>query len=130
MQLTAVRVAHQTGYDRIVFEFAPQAGATAHIPAYTISRQASSQFVKDPSGQPVTMRGSAGLRIVFHGASGATSYAGSRDQTANLPVVQEVEQLGDFEAVLSWGAGLSRASCLRVLELSGPTRLVIDIQTP
>ena len=130
MQFTAVRVAHQTGYDRIVFEFAPQAGATAHIPAYTVSRQASAKFVKDPSGLPVTMRGSAGLRIVFHGASGATSYSGSRDQVVNLPVVEEVEQLGDFEAVLSWGAGMSQASCIRTLELSNPTRLVIDVQTP
>ncbi len=129
MQLTAVRVAHQTGFDRIVFEFAPQAGASAHIPAYTVSRQASAKFIKDPSGLPVTMRGSAGLRIVFHGASGATSYSGSRDQIVNLPVVQEVEQLGDFEAVLSWGAGLSQASCIRTLELSNPTRLVIDVQT-
>jgi hypothetical protein len=130
MQLTAVRVAHQTGFDRIVFEFAPPAGATAHIPAYTVSRQASAKFVKDPSGLPVTMRGSAGLRIVFHGASGATSYNGSRDLLVNLPVVQEVEQLGDFEAVLSWGAGLSQSSCIRTLELSNPTRLVIDVQTP
>ncbi|HEX9096462.1 MAG TPA: hypothetical protein VF990_10215 [Candidatus Dormibacteraeota bacterium] len=130
MQLTAVRVAHQPGFDRIVFEFAPQAGGSAHLPAYTVSRQASAQFVKDPSGMPVSMRGSAGLRIVFHGASGASSYTGSRDLTPGLPVVQEVEQLGDFEAVLSWGAGLSRASCLRTLELANPTRLVIDLQTP
>jgi hypothetical protein len=130
MQLTAVRVAHQPGFDRIVFEFAPQSGGTAHLPAYTVSRQASAQFVKDPSGQAVTMRGSAGLRIVFHGASGATSYTGSRDQMPGLPVIQEVEQLGDFEAVLSWGAGLSQPSCLRTLELSNPTRLVIDVQTP
>lgn len=130
MQLTHVRVAHQAGFDRIVFEFAPPAGATAHLPSYTVSRQASAKFVKDPSGQPVTMRGSAGLRIVFHGASGATSYSESRDQTPNLPVVQEVEQLGDFEAVLSWGAGLSQASCIRTLELTNPTRLVIDVQTP
>jgi len=130
MQLTAVRVAHQPGFDRVVFEFAPQAGATAHLPAYTVSRQASAKFVKDPSGMPVTMRGSAGLRIVFHGASGASSYSGSFDLTPGLPVVQEVEQLGDFEAVLSWGAGLSRAACLRTLELANPTRLVIDVQTP
>jgi len=130
MQLIAVRVAHQTGFDRIVFEFAPQAGATAHIPAYTVSRQASAKFVKDPSGMPVTMRGSSGLRIVFHGASGASSYNGSRDQVVNLPVVQEVEQLGDFEAVLSWGAGLSQASCIRTPELTNPTRLVIDLQSP
>jgi hypothetical protein len=130
MQLSAVRVAHQPGFDRIVFEFVPQAGATAHLPAYTLSRQASAKFVKDPSGMPVTMRGSAGLRVVFHGASGATSYTGSRDLTPNLPVVQEVEQLGDFEAVLSWGAGLTQASCIRTLELSNPIRLVIDVQTP
>jgi len=130
MQLTFVRVAHQPGYDRIVFEFAPQAGGTPYLPTYTVSRQASAQFVKDPSGQPVTVRGSSGLRIVFRGASGASSYTGSRDLTPNLPVVQEVEQLGDFESVLSWGAGLTRASCLRTLELSNPTRLVIDVQTP
>ena len=130
MQLTAVRVAHQPGFDRIVFEFAPQAGASAHLPAYTVSRQASAKFVKDPSGMPVTMGGSAGLRIVFHGASGVSSYNGNRDQVVNLPVVQEVEQLGDFEAVLSWGAGLSQASCIRTLELPNPTRLVIDVQTP
>ena len=79
---------------------------------------------------PVTMRGSAGLRIVFHGASGATSYSGPQDFIPSLPVVQEVEQLGDFEAVLSWGAGLSQASCIRTLELNNPTRLVIDVQTP
>ena len=131
MRLTDVRVAHQAaGYDRIVFQFAPPVGASAHLPAYTVSRQASTKFVKDPSGLEVTMRGSSGLRIVFHGASGADSYTKSRDITPGLPVVQEVEQLGDFEAVLSWGAGLSRPSCIRTLELSNPTRLVIDVQTP
>ena len=131
MRLIDVRVAHQAaGSDRMVFEFAPPAGATPHLPAYTVSRQASTKFIKDPSGMEVTMRGTSGLRIVFHGASGADSYTKSRDITPGLPVVQEVEQLGDFEAVLSWGAGLSRPSCIRTLELSNPTRLVIDVQTP
>jgi hypothetical protein len=131
MRLTDVRVAHQAaGYDRIVFQFAPPAGATAHIPAYTVTRQASTKFIKDPSGMEVTLQGSSGLRIVFHGASGADSYTGSRDLTPNLPVLKELEQIGDFEAVLSWGAGMSRPSCLRTLELANPTRLVIDIQTP
>jgi hypothetical protein len=130
MQLTDVRVAHQTGFDRIVFEFAPPAGAAPRVPAYTLSRQASAHFVKDASGQPVTMRGSDGLRVVFQQATGAGTYNKSRDLIPNLPVVQEVEQLGDFEAVLSWGAGLSRPSCIRTLELSNPTRLVVDVQTP
>jgi hypothetical protein len=131
MRLTDVRVAHQAaGYDRIVFQFAPPAGAAAHVPAYTVTRQASTKFIKDPSGMEVTLQGSSGLRIVFHGASGADSYSGSRDLTPNLPVLKELEQIGDFEAVLSWGAGMSRPSCLRTLELANPTRLVVDIQTP
>jgi len=131
MRLTQVRVAHQAaGYDRIVFEFAAPAGVTPYLPTYTVSRQASAKFVKDPSGQDVTLRGSSGLRIALHGASGADSYTSSRDITPGLPVLQELEQLGDFEAVLSWGAGLGRPSCIRTLELSNPTRLVVDIQTP
>ena len=129
MQMTALRVDHHLGFDRIVFEFSPASGATAHLPAYTVSRQASSTFVKDPSGLEVTLQGSSGLRIVFHGATAVGSAAGSH-VASNLPVLKEVQQLGDFEAVLSWGAGLSGGSCIRTLELSNPTRLAIDIQTP
>ena len=127
MQMTAVRVDPHPGYDRIVFEFTAPSGAAAHLPAYTVSRQASSTFVKDPSGAEVTMQGSAGLRVVFHGA---TSAAGSAAISPSLPVVKQLEELGDFEAVLSWGVGLSRESCIRTLELSNPTRLVIDLQAP
>jgi hypothetical protein len=76
------------------------------------------------------MKGSSGLRLAFHGATGADTYTGPTDMTPNLPVLKELEQLGDFEAVLSWGAGLSQSSCIRTIELSNPTRLVIDIQTP
>jgi hypothetical protein len=131
MQLTAVRIAHQAaGYDRIVFEFAAPPGMTPYLPAYTVTRQASSTFVKDPSGMQVTLQGSNGLRIVFHGASAYGSYSGSQDLKPGLSVLKEAEQIGDFEAVLSWGAGLSQPSCMRAFELSNPTRLVIDIQTP
>ena len=128
MQLTAVRSAHQPGYDRLVFEFAAPNGSAPHIPTYTVTRQASATFVKDPSGIVVTMRGSNGLRIVFHGATAAGTF---RVDVANgLPVVQEVGQLGDFESVLSWGAGLSRDACIRTVELTSPVRLVVDVQTP
>ena len=125
-QLTFIRIAHQAaGYDRVVFEFA---GGT--LPSYTLTHQASTNFVKDASGQPVTLQGSAGLKLVFHGAAGYPTYSGSTDLKPDLPVVKEVEQLGDFEGVLSWGIGLSQQSCMRTLELSGPTRLVVDVQTP
>ena len=125
-QLTAIRIAHQAaGYDRIVFEF-----GGGPVPSYTLTRQASTHFTRDASGQPVTLQGSSGLKLVFHGAAGYPTYTGSTDLKPGLSVVQEVEQIGDFEGVLSWGIGLSQQSCMRTLELSGPTRLVIDIQTP
>lgn len=122
--LSAVRVAHHAGYDRIVFQF------SGTLPAYTLTPQNSARFVRDASGQPVTLLGSAGLKLVFQNASGYPSYAGSGDLTPTLPLVQEVARTGDFERVLSWGIGLNRSACTRALELSNPARLVIDVQTP
>ncbi|MDQ6720591.1 MAG: hypothetical protein M3003_07330, partial [Candidatus Dormibacteraeota bacterium] len=49
--VSAIRVAHHVGYDRLVIEFAPSAAGA--IPAYTLTRQASSTFIRDASGQPV-----------------------------------------------------------------------------
>ena len=127
VQLKTIRTAHQPGYDRIVFEFSP---GTGRVPPYTVTRQSSTHFVKDPSGQPVTLKGSYGLRVVLRNTTAHGTYAGSTDLTPGLPVLQEAMQLGDFEGVNSWGLGLTGSSCVRVLELSNPTRLVIDIQTP
>jgi hypothetical protein len=122
--LSAVRVAHHAGYDRIVFQF------TGTLPAYMLTPQNNARFVRDASGQPVTLLGSAGLKLVLQNASSYPSYAGSGDLTPTLPLVQEVARTGDFERVLSWGIGLNRSACTRVLELSSPARLVIDVQTP
>ncbi len=124
-QLTDIRIAHQAGYDRIVFLF-----AGGPVPTYTLTRQASTHFVKDPSGQSVTLQGSAGLKLVFHGGKAYPTYTKSTDIRSGLPVVQEAAQLGDYESVLSWGFGLSKPACMRATELSGPTRLVIDVQAP
>jgi hypothetical protein len=119
-----VRVAHHDGYDRLVFGF-PTASA---MPQYQLNRQATAQFVRDASGQPVVLNGSAGIRLVLRNAdivSGAPS-----DLKPNLPEIREVTQIGNFERVVSYGVGLATPACFRVLELSGPTRLVIDVQTP
>ena len=129
LQLAAIRTAHQPGYDRIVFEFSSSGGVAA-VPPYEVTRQSSTHFVKDPSGQPVTLKGSYGLRVVLRNTTAHGTYQSSTDLTPGLPVLEEAAQLGDFEGVNSWGLGLTRSSCVRVLELSNPTRLVIDIQTP
>ncbi|HEV2012282.1 MAG TPA: hypothetical protein VGR77_00130 [Candidatus Dormibacteraeota bacterium] len=119
-----VRVAHHDGYDRLVIGF-PTANT---MPQYQLTQQATAHFVRDASGQPVTLNGSAGLRVVLRNTdivNGAPS-----DLKPSLPAIREVTRIGDFERVVSYGVGLATPACFRVLELSGPTRLVIDVQTP
>lgn len=119
-----VRIAHHDGYDRLVIGF-PTANT---MPEYQLTRQATSTFVRDASGQPVTLDGSAGIRAVVRNAD-ITSGAPT-DFKPQLPAIREVAQIGNFERVVSYGVGLATPACFRVLELSGPTRLVIDVQTP
>src|SRR2546426_10466945 len=59
--LATIRVAHHNGYDRLVFEFAPSSA----VPQYQLTRQ-DSTFIRDASGQPVALEGSAGIRPALH----------------------------------------------------------------
>jgi hypothetical protein len=123
--VASIRVAHHDGYDRLVIEFAPSAAGA--VPAYTLTPQASSSFTRDASGQAVKLDGSAGIKAVLRNTtegSGAPS-----DVRPALPAIREVANIGDFERVTSYGVGLSSAACFRALELNGPTRLVVDVQT-
>jgi hypothetical protein len=91
------------------------------------------QLVEDGSGAPVSVAGSADLEVVFQGANAHTA-AGAptvspRRFSPGLTAVKEVAQIGDFEAVVSYGIGLDRRRPLTVSTLSGPSRLVIDVST-
>jgi hypothetical protein len=97
------------------------------MPPYQLTQQATSHFVRDASGQPVTLDGSAGIRAVIHNAD--ITVGAPTDLRPQLPAIREVAQIGNFERVVSYGVGLATPACFRVLELSGPTRLVIDVQT-
>ena len=123
--VTGIRIAHHDGYDRLVIDFS--SGTTA-VPQYDLTRQNSSTFVRDASGQPVTLEGSAGIRAVLRNSDIASGVAS--DLKPRLPQIREIANIGNFERVVSYGVGLKTAACFRVLELSGPTRLVIDVQTP
>src|SRR5437899_207208 len=57
--VSAVRIAHHDGYDRLVIGFA----TSDTMPQYQLTQQATSHFVRDASGQPVALDGSAGLPI-------------------------------------------------------------------
>jgi len=118
-----IRIAHHDGYDRLVIGF-PTANA---MPQYQLTRQATSTFLRDASGQPVSLDGSARIRAVLRNADIAPG--APTDLKPELPAIREVAQIGNFERVVSYGVGLATPACFRVLELSGPTRLVIDVET-
>ena len=120
--ITTVRAAAQSGVDRFVIEFG------GPVPQYDVRPQASARFVQDPSGQSVGLDGSAGLSVTVHNAQSHGSYSGSTDLRPALKELREARQLGDFEGVVSWGLGLTRANCFRAYVLTGPSRLVIDVQ--
>jgi len=127
--VTDVRVGTANGYDRIVIEF------DAAVPAYSVTPQGSSSFMTDPKGEILQLQGSSGVRIVVHGASGVDlagkqTFTGSQDLTPGYPVLKEARQVSDFERVFSWGLGLSSPNCIRAFTLTGPDRLVVDVQSP
>jgi hypothetical protein len=122
--VSSVRFAHHDGYDRLVIGFA----TSNSMPEYRLTQQNSATFTQDASGRPLTLEGSAGIRAVLRNSDIVAGAPG--DQKAGLPKLREVANIGNFERVVSYGIGLKDAACFRVIELSSPTRLVIDIQTP
>ena len=131
--LTNVRLGRHEGFDRVVFEFRPGAS-----PGYQV-RYVQSPIVEDGSGKRVAVAGDAYLSIRMEPASGfdleGTSgqvYTGPvriGGSGAGTTVVLEVVRTGDFEAVLTWVAGLEDRAPFRVLRLAGPPRIVVDVQT-
>jgi hypothetical protein len=130
--LTAIRIAHNPGFDRLVFEFSPSTGpGTYGVPPYTI--EVASSFA-GPSGQPVTVLGNAFFRVRFqntdaHTANGTPTLA-STDLKPTTPLIKEVRLVEDFEATVVWGVGLDHLVCPSVLTLTGPVRVVFDFPTP
>jgi len=127
--VTYVRVGTAPGYDRLVFQF------DGPVPAFTVTPQDNSTFSSDASGQVFQLQGSRGLRVVIHGASamstnGQQTYFGPNDLTPGYPALREARNIGDFERTYSWGLGVDGSGCFRAFILTGPDRLVIDVQQP
>src|SRR2546430_1332265 len=51
-----------------------------------------------------------------------------RDRALGLPAVKEMKLACDFEGQVEWVLGVAGASPYRVSELTGPTRVVVDIR--
>ncbi len=122
--LVAIRAAHHAEatpiYDRVVFEFR---GALPPMRLEYVP-----QLISDGSGLPVRLAGRAIVLVQFspalaHNDTGATAPG---RMTLKLPLVREIAQAGDFEAVVTYGIGLRRRAVTRILTMENASRLVID----
>jgi hypothetical protein len=124
-----IRVGTHDGYDRIVFEYD---GGT---PFLTLDR-AQPPYVQDPSGQPLEVNGLLVYRVTLTGATkwdlsgdqAVLVYQGPTNFEPGYPQLVQFVESGDFEATHSWYLGTNGSQCLRAFTLTGPDRLVIDIQ--
>jgi hypothetical protein len=121
-QLLDVTVGHHATFDRVVFRF------SSRLPGYAV--RYVDKVTADPSDAPVPLEGKAFIHVVFHSlASGQTDDPAAPQglQTPHFPQLRQLAGAGDFEGYVSFGLGLASKSGFRVLRLTGPNRLVVDV---
>jgi hypothetical protein len=129
---TGVELESIEGVDRITFEFEPQPDAPDEPPWYYVSF--TDELVTEGEGRPVRVEGEAFLVVSFQAIgtdlSGETPvkvYTGKERFTPGFGTLREAVMLGDFEAQVSWGLGLSRKACYRVD--AGADHLTVEVPT-
>ena len=125
--LTAVRMAGHDGFDRMVLEFAD------HVPGYTVgyrplpAREDASGFEIPLPGAGTVLQISLVPATAAGWGGGPQTYSGPWDLRANTGSITNFRSAGDFEAMLTWVAGVRTQQPFRVLVLDGPPRLVVDV---
>ncbi len=78
--------------------------------------QATAHFTEtNGRGDTVDLSGSAGALVILRGFRGdVRNYAGPLDLTPGGTLLLEVREIGDYEGVIGWAAGLSKAGCASV----------------
>jgi hypothetical protein len=123
--LISLRAAQHAGYDRVVWELSGSAPGV-HV-----------EYVDRPvrqcgSGAPVPLPGDAWLEVRLEPARAHTEEGrptiAERRRTAGLPMVEEMVQTCDFEAVVTWVLAVSYPERFRVTRLASPPRVVVDIR--
>jgi len=87
----------------------------------------------DGSGAPLRLRGTAFLEVVVRAPTHDQDYRPVLRPTRlrpDLPALREVNAPGSFEGQTTAGIGVTRRVGFRVLELTDPTRIVIDLAHP
>ncbi|HSS61628.1 MAG TPA: hypothetical protein VLK30_09260 [Candidatus Limnocylindrales bacterium] len=122
--ISSLRAGTHGTYDRVTIEF----GNGVPHDVQVSGPNAGTTFTLSPSGMQVTLKGDHGILVIIHGADLHTAYSGSTDIVAGYPTVAEVRRVEDFEGVVQVGLGVNGAGCYRAFWLTGPDRLVIDVQ--
>jgi hypothetical protein len=125
----AVELGSGDGVDRITFRFKPQPDAPAKPPWHFIDF--TEELVTEGEGRPVEVDGKAFVVVSFQAIGTDLSgevpepvYTGDQRFTPGFGTLQEAVMLGDFEAQVSWGLGLSEKACYRVD--AGPDHLTVE----
>jgi hypothetical protein len=125
--LTQVSAAHHYGHDQLAFQF--RGGVPAEYSARYVS-----QVIRDASGLPVNVVGSARLQVSFTPAAGHDEKSivtyGATQRTYALPEIVQVVNSGDFESVLSFGVGLARNAPLHMYAQPRLGRVILDVRAP
>lgn len=123
--LRAVRIGQHEGFDRIVFEFDSDGLPQWHA-AYLDAAPADCG-----TGEEVALDGDATLQVRFSGANAHTpegeGTSGPRRRAVEQPSLRELVRTCDFEAEVTWVAGIAGRKDYRPRVLDAPARLVIDI---
>ena len=124
--LTSLRAGRQASFDRVVFQL------DGPIPSYYSVRYVPVVRL-DGSGAPLQLRGTAFLEVVIraptHDEAGRPVLRPSRLRP-DFPALREVNAPGSFEGQTTAGIGLTQRVGFRVLELTNPTRIVVDLAHP
>lgn len=123
--LTNIQVVPAGKGDKVTFTF------SGTLPGYSI------EYIKPPleedgSGNPVSIKGAAIVKVMFAMASaynlntGSLTYTGPNKLTPNGTAVVEVAKAGDFESHLTWGIGTNGAIPFIATPLPSSNQIVIE----
>jgi hypothetical protein len=100
-------------------------------PPFEVTPQSSAHFTEtNGRGGPVDLAGSAGVLIILRGFRGdMQNYTGTIDFKPGSPLLLEVREIGDFEGVIGWAAGLNAPGCANVT-MGGSTLTFHFIHSP
>lgn len=123
--VVGVRTAAHEGFDRVTIELAGSS------PGYRASWRTTPPH-QCGSGAPVAMAGAAWLEVRLdpaqaHDAQGHVTLETRPQAKPGLTAVRALQMTCDFEGVVSWAVGAPRALPFRVMPLSDPARIVVDV---